>query len=55
MKQTKKYYYINMYTGELLTLAEMLAEARAEYDIGDPCSIVTLADVYQLTNIIIKY
>lgn len=46
-----KYHYINMETGELLTRAEMIEEARILYDLDDPTNIFNYLDYYTPTKI----
>ena len=47
----RKYYYMNLETGELLTRAQMLIQAEEEYDFDDWTNAVELWDYYELTNI----
>ena len=51
MKMTRRYYYMNFETGELLTLDEMLTQAEEEYDFDDWTNALELTEYYELTDI----
>ena len=55
MKLTKKYYYVNILTGELLTVDEMLKQAVEEYDFDDYTNALELYEYYDLTDIKVIY
>jgi len=51
MKMSKRFYYMDLYTGELLTLAEMLDRAETDYDFDDWTNAVELTEYFELTAI----
>ena len=50
-KFPRKYYYMNLETGELLTREQMMAEAAEQYDMDDWTNAVELWEFYTLTDI----
>lgn len=51
----RKFYYMNIETGELLTKGQMLVQAEEEYDFGDYTNIMELWDYYELTDIPVEH
>ena len=50
-KFPRKYYYMNLETGELLTREQMMTEAAEQYDMDDWTNAVELWEYYTLTDI----
>ena len=51
MRMTRKYFYMDIWTGELLTLAGMLDKAVQDYDFDDWTNALELTEYFELTNI----
>lgn len=48
----KKYMYMNLDTGELLTYSQMVKQAEEEYDFGDYTNSLELWEYYELTDLL---
>lgn len=47
----KKYAYINLETGEIMSFAHMIRQAEAEYNFDDYTSFLELTNYYDLTEV----